>query len=380
MKLTKRPFIAVFLASLILILNSIVFPNAASAGELKATYITISWDENSFYEPPAAGYNCTSYSFNYTITDKDRFLFAFINFKNIYGDDLGSNVVTSLGTTGQISVGYCPKEITGIKVELAVTGRNGGSSEIVSKPITFIPRNAVPTVAPTPAASISPAPTVTVTATPSPTPASTSAVGKVMPSLPKPIIAAQNSSSLTLLVPEIIGWDFSLMKLKLYWANPLAGDCQQAYEIKALPFKVTCGGVAERGFYAAYLIGTSDKNPTGVSSEILLIDNYSPKPTPTPTVTVTATPAPAPTVTVTATPAPAPTVTVTATPAPAPTVTVTATPAPTVTVTATPAPIYIENPAYQKVTDLVTKLNSQVKLLNAKVKKICAVKPKPKGC
>jgi hypothetical protein len=191
-----------------------------------------------------------------------------------------------------------------------------------------------------------------------------------MPALPKPIIAAQNSSSLTLLVPEIIGWDFSLMKLKLYWANPLAGDCQQAYEIKALPFKVTCGGVAEKEFYAAYLIGTSDKNPSGVTSEILVIDNYSPKPNPTPTVTVTATPAPAPTVTVTATPAPAPTVTVTATPAPAP----------TVTVTATPAPIYIENPANQKLTDLVTKLNSQVKLLNAKVKKICAVKPKPKGC
>ena len=71
-----------------------------------------------------------------------------------------------------------------------------------------------------------------------------------------------------------------------------------------------------------------------------------------------------------ATPTPTPTVTVTRTPAPAP----------TVTVTATPAPIYIENPANKTLTDLVTKLNSQVKLLNAKVKKICAVKPKPKGC
>ena len=95
-----------------------------------------------------------------------------------------------------------------------------------------------------------------------------------------------------------------------------------------------------------------------------------------------ATPAPAPTVTVTATPAPAPTVTVTATPAPAPTVTVTRTPAPapTVTVTATPAPIYIENPANRTLTDLVTNLNSEVKALKAKVKKICAIKPKPKGC
>jgi hypothetical protein len=82
---------------------------------------------------------------------------------------------------------------------------------------------------------------------------------------------------------------------------------------------------------------------------------------------------PAPTVTVTATPAPAPTVTVTATPAPAPTVTVTATPAPAPTV-------YVTNPSDKNLSDLVTSLQSQVKLLNAKVKRICSVKPKPKGC
>jgi hypothetical protein len=74
---------------------------------------------------------------------------------------------------------------------------------------------------------------------------------------------------------------------------------------------------------------------------------------------------------VTATPAPAPTVTVTATPAPAPTVTVTATPAPTV---------YVTNPSDKNLTDLVTSLKSQVNLLNAKLKKICAVKPKPRNC
>ena len=88
-----------------------------------------------------------------------------------------------------------------------------------------------------------------------------------------------------------------------------------------------------------------------------------------------ATPAPTPTVTVTRTPAPAPTVTVTAIPAPAPTV--------TVTVTATPAPaptVYSVNPADQTLSDLVKSLKSQVSLLNSKVKKICSVKPKPKGC
>lgn len=85
------------------------------------------------------------------------------------------------------------------------------------------------------------------------------------------------------------------------------------------------------------------------------------------------TPAPAPTVTVTATPAPAPRVTVTATPAPAPTVTVTATPAPAPTV-------FVTNPSDKNLNDLVTSLKSQVNLLNAKLKKICAVKPKPKNC
>lgn len=70
-------------------------------------------------------------------------------------------------------------------------------------------------------------------------------------------------------------------------------------------------------------------------------------------------------------PTPAPTVTVTATPAPAPTVTVTATPAPTV---------YITNPSDKNLADLVSSLKSKVSLLNAKVKRICSVKPKPKGC
>jgi hypothetical protein len=62
-----------------------------------------------------------------------------------------------------------------------------------------------------------------------------------------------------------------------------------------------------------------------------------------------------------------------ATPAPAPTVTVTATPAPAPTV-------YLTNPSDKNLSDLVSSLKGQVNLLNAKLKKICAVKPKPKGC
>ena len=238
------------LASLLIAFTSVFAISSATASEIKATNVTVSWDDNSLYEPPAAATgNCTQYSFNVTITNRDRVLLAYINIKNKFGDILGSAVLSRLDT-GQKTVQLCPgKDLTGSKVELEVLGSGGGPSEIIAKAITFIPRTSV-------------------------------------------------------------------------------------------------------------------------------------TPAPTPTVTVTRTPAPAPTVTVTATPAPAPTVTVTATPAPAPTVTVTATPAPapTVTVTATPAPIYIENPADQTLTNLVTQLNSEVKVLKAKVKKICAAKPKPKGC
>lgn len=48
-----------------------------------------------------------------------------------------------------------------------------------------------------------------------------------------------------------------------------------------------------------------------------------------------------------------------------------------------PAPtptVYATNPSDKNLADLVTNLKSQVALLNAKIKKICAAKPKPKGC
>jgi hypothetical protein len=59
------------------------------------------------------------------------------------------------------------------------------------------------------------------------------------------------------------------------------------------------------------------------------------------------------------------------------------TPAPTVTVTAKPEPaptVYVANPADQTLATQVTSLTAQVKVLNAKLKKICSAKPKPKGC
>ena len=87
----------------------------------------------------------------------------------------------------------------------------------------------------------------------------------------------------------------------------------------------------------------------------------TPMPAPTPTPTPTPIPTPTPTVTVTAKPAPAPTVTVTALPAPGPTV-------------------YVKNPADLALSDSVARLQMQLSTLNAKLKRICAAKPKPKGC
>jgi hypothetical protein len=89
-----------------------------------------------------------------------------------------------------------------------------------------------------------------------------------------------------------------------------------------------------------------------------------------------ASPSPAPTATVTASPSPAPTVTVTASPSPAPTVTVTASPspAPTVTITASPSTDLV------KVFSQVQSLSGQLATLRAKLQKICANRPKPKGC
>jgi hypothetical protein len=61
----------------------------------------------------------------------------------------------------------------------------------------------------------------------------------------------------------------------------------------------------------------------------------------------------------------------------------TATPTPKVTVTAAPNPaptVYVTNPADQTLSTLVVTLTGQVTTLTAKLKKICSVKPKPKGC
>jgi len=80
---------------------------------------------------------------------------------------------------------------------------------------------------------------------------------------------------------------------------------------------------------------------------------------------------------------PIPNSAVSASPAPTASISAQATPVPTVTVTAKPDPgptVYVTNPADIVLQDLVSSLKSQVSLLEKRLKKICATRPKPRGC
>jgi len=94
----------------------------------------------------------------------------------------------------------------------------------------------------------------------------------------------------------------------------------------------------------------------------------------------TPTTTPAPIATVTAKPVPAPTVTVTAMPVPAPTVTVTANPVQSTTDAATRENAILDKLTIVRLEDELSTAKLENKVLKAKMKKICAAKPKPKGC
>ena len=169
----------------------------------------------------------------------------------------------------------------------------------------------------------SPTPSSNSLATNPPSPSASAIAVKQMPAIPKPTIEAQSSSSVTLYIPEIPNWDFSLMKLTFEWLRLPAGNCSQTYEIKSLPFRITCEGVATNSLYSGWLIGKGDYGkvtPTQAFSESVLVDTYklstqtsitnpstpssnsvTKNPTPTPTISsptlTTPSPSPSPTFT-----------------------------------------------------------------------------------
>ena len=145
----------------LLITTTSFFPvSIANAGELSTAGASISWDESTFYEPSLG---CTSYNFSYSGSNKVSS--ALIQITNKFNDQLGTAYIFG-PNTGKISVQVCAgKDLTGTKVFLKVTGSAtyGGTSDIVSTPITFLSRSS------SPKASSTPAPAVSVTATPAPT-------------------------------------------------------------------------------------------------------------------------------------------------------------------------------------------------------------------
>jgi hypothetical protein len=139
---------------------------------LSAAGASIGWDDSAFYVPSV----CTSYTFNYTASNK--VLIAQIKITNRFNDEIASAMFFGPGS-GKVSLQVCTgADFSGTKVVLEVSGSltNGGSDDIVSTPITFLPRTGSPTSTPAPAPTVTvtatpaPAPTVTVTATPAPAP------------------------------------------------------------------------------------------------------------------------------------------------------------------------------------------------------------------
>ena len=177
MKLTKRPFIVIFLTSLTLILNSIISPNSAFAGELSTLGVKVSWSD-PLYEAPTSQ-RSTQYFFDYTTPD--GVLTSDLSIVNLYGAVLNaaglpasfpggkgahSGSFTALVFNSEAS----PQNWSETKLCLSVILKSGAGKSTVCKSVKFLQQN----VSPSPSASVNstpkPAPTVTVTATPAPAP------------------------------------------------------------------------------------------------------------------------------------------------------------------------------------------------------------------
>ena len=142
-------------------------------------------------------------------------------------------------------------------------------------------------VAKSPSAELSP--------TPTPTP---SAVVKKMPELPKPILKSMDSTTFEIEIPEIAGWDFSLMKLTLNLTGAGAGDCKKETVIESLPFTLKCSGILAKEVWIVSLQGSGTYgkvDPTLAFSGYLSFDSF-PKlgtvPTPTTPSPTATTPSP----------------------------------------------------------------------------------------
>jgi hypothetical protein len=162
MKLFKRPFIAVFITSLTLILNSIITPNSASAGELDVLGFKVTWSD-PFYI--AAYGTCGRYSFNYKNNLGGRIINVRIDLSNKYGSILSSDFISGGvkdGISGAWALQICGTQFEAVvgPYEAKVTLQDySGNTREGKTSVIFLP---IPTATP------KPTPTVTAQATPSP--------------------------------------------------------------------------------------------------------------------------------------------------------------------------------------------------------------------
>ena len=143
---------------LLIVTTSAFVVSSASAGQINESGVSISWDDASIFALVA----CSQFDFDVTLDD--TIYGVDLSMKNKFGDIVADS--SGLNASGKVSLKVCNDSDLTDTVLVADVLNQDLVLSIYEKPITFISRNATPSVSPTP----TPIPTVTVTATPSPAP------------------------------------------------------------------------------------------------------------------------------------------------------------------------------------------------------------------
>ena len=192
------------------------------------------------------------------------------------------------------------------------------------------------------------------------------AVDGVTLKLPNPLVCPANGKTLDLEMSIVNPHNETVNSAEMYFLDKSGSTVRGAFAYILKPNSTTplfitlvelgslekCTEITQISFKVGF--GYSSKYSGGRKYKEISVSQLG-NPNPIHIAPVVATPTPTPS------PSPTPTVTITATPSPAPTV-------------------YIENSSDKELVASIAILRSQVNTLSAKIKKICAVKPKPKGC
>lgn len=208
---------------LLLIATTTTFAiSTATAGQIKESGVTISWDDASIYAPVA----CSQFDFD--VTMDDTIYGVDLSMKNKFGDTIADSA--GVNATGKVTLKVCnDSDLTGTVLVADVLNQEIVLS-IYEKPITFISRTVTPAVTPTPSPTPTmtvtttpvPAPTVTVTAKPLPAPTVTVTATPVpaptvtVTPVPAPTVYVTNSADKTLITSnKSLKTQINLLKVKL---------------------------------------------------------------------------------------------------------------------------------------------------------------------